>query len=701
MKTAEKYRKIIYPLLACLGLSLILELFLFNLNYWKGLGREEINVPLPDCSYFGQAEYQSDGSVLMGEADGNNIVQIGIADSTLKLESIAVEARCTDGNESWWGYMRTPYVSLQSAAAEMTVLLYDGADNTMLTERLLSGTEGEAEYFALPGKKGIQNVTLKLTGLKGKTLSLRRLVLNARFPMRFLPLRVLTVFLSLLMIFLLLPKGALWKDTLLTEEGNLKKRYAAGAGILFAALLVLVMVLISKNHVYNQGEYDFRPYTDLARALGKGQLYLDEEPSPELLSLEDPYDPAAREEIKAPFHLDYAFYNGKYYIYFGVVPCLLLYLPYHLVTGGDLPGSIALFLMMAGCYAGLFFLLKGLVRRYAPKCSAALAVLLWLGAASAFTMPAAMGDICNYYAPMLPAVCFFLFGMSVCLRARAFYDIGERKKSLRALAVGNLLFALIAGCRPQLVLGAACCLPFVLPMILKKKEKGWRIEWSFAAAFVLPYIPVAAGLMWYNAARFDSPFDFGALYNLTFAYLTQVHFNWASVGAGILYYLFRPFTLTGFYPYLGTSSLEWSNPSLLASRPSTGGIYFLYPLLFAGVLCFVPVKREKRELAWIGRIALLLTPVVAAITAVMGGLMDRYRMDFSVFAMLAMICGILIFQGRVAEKRKTVLRGLLLAAVLFVMTVSGLSYATEGLNNLKEVNPEAYIGIARAIEFLR
>ena len=35
------------------------------------------------------------------------------------------------------------------------------------------------------------------------------------------------------------------------------------------------------------------------------------------------------------------------------------------------------------------------------------------------------------------------------------------------------------------------------------------------------------------------------------------------------------------------------------------------------------------------------------------------------------------------------------------MTVSGLSYATEGLNNLKEVNPEAYIHIARAIEFFR
>ena len=97
----------------------------------------------------------------------------------------------------------------------------------------------------------------------------------------------------------------------------------------------------------------------------------------------------------------------------------------------------------------------------------------------------------------------------------------------------------------------------------------------------------------------------------------------------------------------------------------------------------------------------MLTPVMAALTAVMGGLMDRYRMDLSVFAGFAMICGILVFRGRVKENKKLFLRGALLVAVLAAMTVSGLSYATEGLNNLKEVNPEAYIHIARAIEFFR
>lgn len=43
----------------------------------------------------------------------------------------------------------------------------------------------------------------------------------------------------------------------------------------------------------------------------------------------------------------------------------------------------------------------------------------------------------------------------------------------------------------------------------------WQMETT-----ILPYIIVAAGVMYYNAARFGSPFDFGANYNLTFNDMT-------------------------------------------------------------------------------------------------------------------------------------------------------------------------------------
>ena len=55
--------------------------------------------------------------------------------------------------------------------------------------------------------------------------------------------------------------------------------------------------------------------------------------------------------------------------------------------------------------------------------------------------------------------------------------------------------------------------------------------------FALPFVLVAAGLMWYNAARFGSPFDFGANYNLTSNDMTKRGFNPGRIGPALFYYL--------------------------------------------------------------------------------------------------------------------------------------------------------------------
>ena len=60
-----------------------------------------------------------------------------------------------------------------------------------------------------------------------------------------------------------------------------------------------------------------------------------------------------------------------------------------------------------------------------------------------------------------------------------------------------------------------------------------------AAAFILPVVVVAAGLMWYNAARFGSPFDFGANYNLTGNDMTQRGFNAVRIGPAVFTSLFE------------------------------------------------------------------------------------------------------------------------------------------------------------------
>ena len=59
-----------------------------------------------------------------------------------------------------------------------------------------------------------------------------------------------------------------------------------------------------------------------------------------LSDMENPYDTSARaQELSQAgeyYYLDYAFYNGHYYSYFGALPALVAFVPFKLLTGCDL-----------------------------------------------------------------------------------------------------------------------------------------------------------------------------------------------------------------------------------------------------------------------------------------------------------------------------------------------------------------------------
>ena len=54
----------------------------------------------------------------------------------------------------------------------------------------------------------------------------------------------------------------------------------------------------------------------------RGQLYLQEKPNAALLALNDPYNYQARKGIDFPW--DASLYDGRYYLYWGPLPALLL-----------------------------------------------------------------------------------------------------------------------------------------------------------------------------------------------------------------------------------------------------------------------------------------------------------------------------------------------------------------------------------------
>lgn len=75
-------------------------------------------------------------------------------------------------------------------------------------------------------------------------------------------------------------------------------------------------------------------YEKMAESILNGHLYLEyEDIDQRLVSMKNPYDPRAREEAGVYYHWDHAYYKGQYYMYFGIVPVFLLFLPYRILTG--------------------------------------------------------------------------------------------------------------------------------------------------------------------------------------------------------------------------------------------------------------------------------------------------------------------------------------------------------------------------------
>lgn len=141
--------------------------------------------------------------------------------------------------------------------------------------------------------------------------------------------------------------------------------------------------------------------------------------------------------------------------------------------------------------------------------------------------------------------------------------------------------ALIAGCRPQIMIIALVAMPlFYRKYITNSRTTGiftkkGRLE---LLTLILPFVVVGLGLMWYNYARFGSVTNFGANYNLTMNDMTQRGLQLSRVFPAFFAFFLQPPNITGVFPFI--------NPVVFATT------YFgqtIKEVTFGGVLVCLPV----------------------------------------------------------------------------------------------------------------
>ena len=363
---------------------------------------------------------------------------------------------------------------------------------------------------------------------------------------------------------------------------------------LFAFPVLLVVIGIYLWSVSISHELTSHYYSSLATSFRKGELSLPLRPDPALLQLPDPYDPAARQGIKVP--VDVSLYNGKFYLYWGPAPSLLL-----AVVQPLLPGKISevhlLFVFMCGIFLSQYVLILHLWEQFFPNLPRwILVVSIFL---AGFANPALwlLSQPKIYEAAVAGAQSFFVGGLVSAVLA-----LDRQPPSSWKLALAGILWSLAVGTRVVMVFPVIFMALMVIYWFLRIHSKS-LVKLAFGLIPLgLPLFIGVAGFGWYNWARFGSILETGFTYQLAAPYL-QKHldelFSLAYIFQNLYNYLLNPLSIEQSFPFLYpvrgiiTEIFSWpALPELYTAQAITG---FLYTTPFT-VFAIIPAARVLKKL---------------------------------------------------------------------------------------------------------
>jgi hypothetical protein len=405
-------------------------------------------------------------------------------------------------------------------------------------------------------------------------------------------------------------------------------------------------------------------YGLLTEALTAGQVNLRIIPDPEFLRLADPY--AGPQGTNRPH--DMTFYRGKFYLYYGITPALILMVPWKLLTGTYLTEVAT---SASFCLAGFLLAARWLLltrRRYFSSVNIGW-ILLCLGVLGLGSPIYFLGNNPTFYAvPIAGAFfCLMLAGLLV--------DNSNRSRagwfSLIWLAAASIMLGLAVGARPNYVAGLSLLL---LPALRSWQRlpigRRWNRETqTLAAAAILPAALIGVGLAYYNYLRFGNIVEFGIRYSLS----TVNQNSMSLIGLefypkNLQLYLFHAADFIRYFPFFHAGD----RPFGILPHLTLAGAAFLFPLTRLSPSLRLNRSWENIGIFWLGTSCANL-----AILCLFFGGEDRYLVDF-VPGALVLGCALLLGALHVTNSwnftRRILIQTALLGLALWTLA-NGTSFA--------------------------
>ncbi|MCL2487653.1 MAG: hypothetical protein FWE80_03105 [Oscillospiraceae bacterium] len=683
---------LIFYALMFFAAAFLLEIFVFNFKAIQTASYEEQRLTFDYAQQNGQFEV-GDFTVILAD-DGKSIEIINI---NREINNLYINIA-----------NKNPKPAKQVTGVSIFITDKANALYAELPARDIHRGIERSQYLSVYTLGDSQELKIRVNAAEGEQFQLNALSLNKPIPVFFSAGRFLFIFFLLSFIKIFAPGSKLYRIRCDAE----KMGQRCITALLCIAICFVFAAMIQENTISrNPAWVHHQQYAKLTNALLKGQVYLDDIPPEALETMDNPYDTALRkkvmEETGSSYIWDTAYFNGKYYVYFGLTPVVLLYIPVKLITGLDLNNAWAVLFFCCVIVFAAFGVVRRIIRKWFPDTPFSVYILLSLTLVFGSGTLRLLSAPHLYEVPNSAAIALALTGLYCWLSAiksgpaeSGGPDGPENHQvSIPLLTAGAVCIALLAGCRPHLLLCALFAIPLFWDVFIKQKFLFSRKGVFAAVGFCLPFILIGAGIMYYNYIRFGSVADFGATYNLTTNDMTSRGFVWERIPVGIWMYFFQPANLTAKFPYVTGTGFYTQHLIRTIYESNWGGV-FNNILLLSNFLVFrFRGGLKQKKLFGFTLLCILISFIASIFLTQYSGVLGRYILDFAFLLFLSAFVILLLIQGRLRDEYKRYVYLFILIG-FFVCALYSLLYCMNfWRTDWLEGEPGLYYQIENAVNF--
>lgn len=486
---------------------------------------------------------------------------------------------------------------------------------------------------------------------------------------------------------------------------------AKKAGVFFLLGFVFYLIFsyyfwsISYGHSVHLDKKNRCYYNLLSEGFLSGMLNLSVDPDPRLLNLPNPYDYVENRLYR--LH-DVSLYKEKYYLYFGPVPALTLYIPCMLVFGMYMRDHIATLIfsfLSLFWILGIFLYLK---EKYFHRVSYLMILFSLFVVAFSNLTPFNLRRPLIYEVAISSAMFFFTGAIYfLCLAFK------NEKPKISMLFFSSVFIGLTIGCRPHFIFPSIFLL-LISSFRIYKNNIGLKSKSASLISLIAPFISILCLLLVYNYLRFDNPFQFGNKYQL--AAMDSKLFKVLDPNSflpGLYLYLFNPIEINYNFPFIYSRFYlpEWVKPKTPYFYENVSGILTFIPYVFLVLLVsilsfFMPKFKnliDENSKFPIYEFLIISVPGLLNLLFIssLNGVTLRYGQDFAVYILISssMLWFYLNTRFNSITFKKIFNLGIFLIGTVSI--VFGMALGITGCDKgLKDQNPEEFNKLSTDYNFI-